>query len=374
MIPRILETQIIDNLKKEKISILLGARQVGKTTLIKNLVQKVDLKTLWFNGDEPDIRERLTNVTSTQLRSLIGNYKLVIIDEAQRIQNIGITLKLIIDQIHGVYVIASGSSSLELANRINEPLTGRKTEYQLFPISLAELVQHTSEMDEKRLLEHRLIYGYYPEVVTHPGEEKEILSTLASSYLYKDLFNWGDVKKPALLEKLLQALALQIGNEVSYHELGQIVGADNQTIERYIDLLEKTFVIYRLIALSRNLRNELKKARKIYFVDNGIRNAVIKNFNPPALRQDMGALWENFFISERMKVNHYSRRWLNTWFWRTQSQQEIDYVEESEGKFEVFEIKWNPRKKYRFPRPFLQAYPENETHLITKENYSDFLL
>lgn len=374
MISRVLETQIRNNLKKGKINILLGARQVGKTTLVKRLAQKIELKTLWLNGDEPDIRERLTNVTSTQLRSLIGKHELIIIDEAQRIENIGITLKLIIDQVADVYVLATGSSSLELANRINEPLTGRKIEYYLFPMSMAELVQYTSETDEKRLLDNRLIYGHYPEVITHPGEEMETLSMLASSYLYKDLFNWGEIKKPALLEKLLQALALQLGNEVSYHELGQTVGADNQTVERYIDLLEKTFVIYRLTTLSRNLRNELKKSRKIYFVDNGIRNAVIKNFNPPALRQDMGALWENFFISERMKVNHYARRWLNTWFWRTQSQQEIDYIEESEGKFEAYEIKWNPKKKHRFPRSFLEAYPENKTHTVTPENYPEYLL
>ncbi|RKY57238.1 MAG: ATPase, partial [Candidatus Neomarinimicrobiota bacterium] len=231
----------------------------------------------------------------------------------------------------------------------------------------------TSEIEENRLLEHRLIYGYYPEVVIKTGEEKETLRLLSENYLYKDIFTLETIKKPAILEKLIQALSLRLGNEVSYHEIGQLIGIDNQTVEKYIGLLEKAFIIFRLSSLSRNVRNELKKSRKIYFIDNGIRNAVIKNFNPLSLRQDTGALWENFLISERMKANHYSGRWVNQYFWRTHAQQEIDYIEEYDGKLHAYEFKWNPTKRYRIPKTFLNAYPESETAIITKENFVDFI-
>ncbi|MDO9549295.1 MAG: ATP-binding protein, partial [Candidatus Marinimicrobia bacterium] len=320
MISRILEVKILKQLFKGKAILLLGARQVGKTTLVKKIMQQIGERVLYLNGDEVDIRDILSDTTSTQLKALIGKNRLLVIDEAQRISNIGITLKLIVDNIPDLQVIATGSSALELTSKLKEPLTGRKYEHYLFPLSFQEMANHTSAMEEKRLLEHRLIYGFYPEVVTQIGEEKQILQMLTSSYLYKDIFSLEKVKKPAILEKLIQAIALQIGNEVSYRELGQLIGVDNETIEKYVDLLEKTFVIFRLPALSRNLRNELKKSRKIYFFDNGIRNAVIKNFNLLNLRQDTGALWENFLISERIKANHYADRWVNQYFWRTHAQ------------------------------------------------------
>ncbi len=331
------------------------------------------MKTLWLNGDEPDIRESLTNVTSTQLKTVIGNHDLIVIDEAQRITNIGMTLKLIVDQITHIQVIATGSSSFELANQINEPLTGRKFEYFLFPLSYNELMNHFGTIEERRYLEHRLVFGSYPEVINHPGDEANILRSLSDSYLYKDILSFEQLKKPAILDKLLQALAIQVGNQVSYHELGQLVGADNQTVERYITLLEKSYVVFRLTAFSRNLRNELKKSRKIYFYDNGIRNAIIKNYSPIGLRTDTGALWENYLMSERMKINHYSNRWSNTYFWRTLAKQEIDYVEEREGKLFAYEFKWNPQKQVRFSSTFLNAYPQAETQTISKNNYSDFL-
>ncbi len=210
-------------------------------------------------------------------------------------------------------------------------------------------------------------------MVTHPGEEIELLSLLSESYLYKDLFALEQIKKPVILEKLVRALALQIGSEVSYNELGQLIGADKQTVERYIDLLEKAFIVFRLQSLSRNLRNEIKKSRKIYFFDNGIRNAVIKNFNPLSFRQDVGALWENFMIAERRKVNHYHGRQVNTYFWRTHAQQEIDYIEEYGGKLYAFEFKWNPTRKMKFPKTFLNAYPEAQTSVVTRNNFMDFL-
>ncbi|MFQ5676022.1 MAG: ATP-binding protein [bacterium] len=372
MLSRQLQGQIKKRLGKGKIIILLGARQVGKTTLVQSIDQQSDMSSLWLIGDEPDVRAMLQNTTSTQLKSLIGKKELLILDEAQRIENIGITLKLIADQIKHVQVIATGSSALELADRITEPLTGRKFEFLLYPFSVKELIDHFGMLEECRMLEHRMIYGMYPEVINQPGDEKEVLAELTNSYLYKDLLALEQVKKPVLLEKLLTALALQIGKQVSYRELGQLVGADNQTVERYINFLEKTFIIFRLQALSRNLRNEIKKSRKIYFLDTGIRNAIIKKFQPLAMREDTGVLWENFAIAERQKINHYSGRRVNQWFWRTHAQQEIDLIEEGE-KMSAFEFKWNPRKKVSFPRSFLQAYPDSETSVITPKNYLDFL-
>ncbi len=271
-------------------------------------------------------------------------------------------------------MVASGSSSFELASFLNEPLTGRKYEYKLYPLSIGELHNHFGEMEESRLLHHRLVYGFYPEVVTKPGEEKEILPLLTGSYLYKDILILENVKKPDALEKLIQALAFQIGNQVSYNELGQTTGLDNETIERYMDLLEKAFVIFRLPAFSRNLRNEIKKSRKIYFYDNGIRNAVIKNFNPPELRNDTGQLWENFLVSERRKGNAYRELWCNTYFWRTYGKQEIDYIEEYAGILHAFEFKWNSKKTKAHFSPFTQAYPQSETKIIHPDNYLEFVL
>jgi predicted AAA+ superfamily ATPase len=279
-----------------------------------------------------------------------------------------------VDNIPDVQVIAMGSSALELAGRIKEPLTGRKYEYYLYPLSFEEMVNHTSLLEEKRLLEHRMIYGYYPQIVTSPGNEETLLQLLSDSYLYKDLFALEQVKKPMLLEKLLQALALQIGSEVNYHELSQLVGADKETVERYIDLLEKAFVVFRLSSLSRNLRNEIKKGKKIYFWDNGIRNAIIKNFNLPSQRQDIGGLWENFLVSERQKVMHYHQKYINRYFWRTHAQQEVDYIEEQGGKLSAWEFKWNPKAKGRIPKTFLEAYPQTETGVITPANVEDWLL
>jgi len=373
MVQRTLQKKISEKFFKGKIILLFGARQVGKTTLVQEIARESGLPTLWLNGDEPDVREDLSNTSSTRLKAIIGSKKLVIIDEAQRISNIGLSLKLIADNIKDTQVIATGSSAFELSSEINEPLTGRKFEYKLFPLSFKEMCQNSSIREEKRLLEHRLVYGYYPEVVTHPGDEKEILNSLAQSYLFKDLFTLGQIKKPAMFEKLVQALAFQAGNLVSYNELGQLIGADNETVERYIDLMEKAFIVFRLGALSRNLRNELKKSRKIYFFDNGIRNAVINNYSSISMRPDVGALWENFLISERIKFVHYSRRYVNNWFWRTHAQQEIDYVEESDGKLEAFEFKWNARKKAQFPKTFLNAYPNCGGKFITKENYTEFI-
>ncbi len=373
-INRIIAGQISARIGKGKIILLFGPRQSGKTTLVRGIAEDSGLDTLWLSGDEADTRALLSNTTSTRLKALFGSKKLVIIDEAQRIANIGLTLKLCADMIPDIQVVATGSSAFELADATSEPLTGRKYEYHLFPLSFGEMVTHHGVMVEKRLLEHRLIYGCYPEVVTSPGEERELLSLLVDSYLYKDVFSLGLTKKPALLERIVQALALQIGSEVSYNELGQLVGADKETVERYIQMLEKCYVVFRLTSFSRNLRNELKKSRKIYFWDIGVRNAIIRNFNPPHLRQDIGGLWENFLLAERLKANHYGGQPANYWFWRTHSQQEIDYIEEQGGVLSAWEFKWKASRPPRVPKSFLDAYPGCVTGYVTPETMEDFLL
>jgi len=373
MIKRVLEHKIKSGLSRQKIIHIPGPRQVGKTTLLQSISTFFESPVLWLNGDEADVRSMFTEPTSTKLRRIIGSHKTLIIDEAQRVENIGLVLKLIIDNIKPLNIIVTGSSAFELASKINEPLTGRKTDLFLYPVSFTEMVNHTSLIEEKRLLENRLIYGSYPEVITDAGNEKNVLKGLSDAYLYKDVFSIEYIKKPALVEKLLQALALQLGNEVSYNELSKLVGADNQTIELYINYLEQAYVIFKLSSFSRNHRNEIRKGKKIYFYDNGIRNSIIKNFTPLSLRQDKGALWENYLIAERLKHNSYSDKWLNSYFWRTFSQSEIDYIEEEDGKLSAFEFKWNPKKKPRMPKAFMKAYPESNFKIINPDNYTDFI-
>lgn len=374
MIARTIQNKIIDKLFKGKAILLMGPRQVGKTTLLQEIVNPFQRETIWLSGDDVNDRERLTNVSLPTLKSLTIKKKIVVIDEAQRIENIGLTIKLMVDNIKDVQVIATGSSSLELANTVNEPLTGRKFEFLLFPMSFSEMTNHSNLFQEMGSLENRLIYGSYPEVVTNQGEELEVLSLLSDSYLYKDLLAYEKIKKPSLLSTLLKALALQMGNEVSYNELAQIVGADKQTVETYIDLLEKTYIVYRLNAFSRNVRNELKKSKKVYFFDNGIRNAIIGNFAQLNNRQDKGALWENYLISERWKKNSYQNFYGQRYFWRTTQQQEIDYLEEINGSIKAYEFKWSDKAKVRFSNTFLNAYTVSEKNVIHRKNYNQWLL
>jgi predicted AAA+ superfamily ATPase len=373
MINRILETNIKEDLKLKKAIILLGARQVGKTTLLKKLISTFENVRI-INGDEPDSTEQLSNLTSTRIKTLLGNTKTLVIDEAQLIPDIGLSLKRITDYLKDIQLFVSGSSSIELANTVNEPLTGRKLEYQLFPVSFQEMVNHTSLPEEKRLLPHRMVFGYYPEIVTSPGHETKLLKNLAGSYLYKDILSFGMIQKPALLDKLLKALALQIGSEVSYNEIAQTIGADKETVERYINLLEKAFIIFQLNALSRNARNEIKKGKKIYFYDNGIRNALTGNFQQFELRTDKGALWENLIVSERIKFLNYNQFYGNYYFWRTFKQQEIDFIEEQDGQFSAYEFKLNPKKQGRFSKTFTEAYPVKTTNTISPDNIEEFIL
>lgn len=376
MIPRYIEAGIKASLeaKANKLVLLLGPRQTGKTTLVRRIMAGYPGKTLYLTGDDPSVRARLTDVGIESLRPLMAGYSLFVLDEAQRIRNIGITLKLMADHFPDTRVLATGSSSFELANQINEPLTGRKVEYYLFPVCWQEWSAHTGLFAAESGLEQRLIYGMYPEVLTQAGHEKEVLASLATDNLYRDLLSFAPIRKPELLEQLLQALALQVGAEVSYNELSQLLKIDKQTVSNYITALEQAYIIFRIGPFSRNLRNEISTTRKVYFYDNGIRNALVGNFAPLELRQDKGALWENFLISERLKCNRYARRhFVSTYFWRTKQGAEIDYLEESEGRLAAFEIKWNQAKRPKLPPSFASAYPAHDFALLSPAAFRDFL-
>ena len=369
MIDRILYQKIQNRLFKGKAIIVVGPRQTGKTTLLKQIEAEIKEESIWLDCDEPDIRDKLTNVTSTELKNLIGNKKYVFIDEAQRVEDIGITLKLITDNISEVQLLVSGSSALEISGKINETLTGRKFEFKLYPFSVSELKKYHGQLDENRLIETRMVYGYYPDVINNAGNEEIILRELVDSYLYKDILLFKEIRKPHILPKLLKLLALQIGNEVSTNELAKNLQIDRETVDRYLDLLEKSFIIFRLGSFSRNLRTELNKSKKIYFVDLGIRNALISNYNSFDLRTDRGALWENFLISEKLKHNSYNDIFCNSYFWRTHQQQEIDYIEEKNGKLYAWEYKLDSKNASKIPLTFQNAYPDSVSHIIDRQSF-----
>lgn len=376
-IQRDLKAVLNSKIGKGKVLLLIGPRQVGKTTLLKNMIESVstEKKVQFWNCDESDVRQFLSEANSAKLKSFVGNSDFIVIDEAQRVKDIGLTIKLLHDSFPNVQLAVTGSSSLDLSNSINEPLTGRKFEYNLFPFSINELVNHTSMLEEMRQLQNRLVYGFYPDVVNNPGEEKEILTNIVNSYLYKDVFEFQDIRKSSVIEKLVQALALQVGSEVSFNELGNLLGIDTATVQRYVDLLEKAYVIFHIRSFSRNVRNELKKSIKIYFYDNGVRNSVISNFSPVELRSDIGALWENFLISERIKNNAYHNKHAKYYFWRTTQKQEIDFIEEAEQNLFAYEFKYNPKKvNSKCPVTFSNNYPNVPFDVITSENYMDFVV
>lgn len=369
MIERFIEKQIQELLPKGKAIVVIGARQTGKTTVLKKLFPNA----VWLNGDDADTRQKLANANADTLKAILGNNATLVIDEAQRIENIGITAKIIIDQLNNIQLILSGSSSFELANKINEPLTGRKWELQMYPLSYSEMCRHSNSFTENRLLETRLLYGYYPEVVSNEGNQIMILKELASSYLYKDILTWENIQKPDKLERLVQAIAFQAGHLVSYNELAQTAGLNVATVERYINLLEKAFVIYRLGSFNRNLRNELNKSRKIYFYDTGLRNAIINQFQSVGLRNDIGGLWESFLLAERTKYLAEKRLFCNRYFWRTRDGAEIDYIEEYNGEIHAYEFKWNPNAKATLPVSFTKQYHPITAQIIHSGNYMDWL-
>ncbi|HNZ26577.1 MAG TPA: ATP-binding protein [Spirochaetota bacterium] len=371
----IIRRKIFDRIKevflKGKIIIIYGARQVGKTTLVKEIIKNFDGKSIYLNCDEPDIRDELTDKTSTELKSFIGNNTLVVIDEAQRIKNIGITLKLLVDNFKDIQIIATGSSSFDLSNSIIEPLTGRKFEFFLYPISINELSGEYNAIEIKRLIEKRIIFGMYPEVITNSDIGESVLKEITKSYLYKDILQFNNIRNHYALEKLLKALALQAGNEVSYTELAQIVGIDKKTIETYIEILEKSFIVYRLNPYSSNRRNELKRMRKIFFWDTGIRNALINNLNSFDIRNDVGTLWENFAINEMIKNSANDGISKNSYFWRNLQKQEIDYIEEINGSLTCYEIKWN-KDTSKKPKEFMENYKVENINIINKHNFTDY--
>ena len=364
------QLQSLSSLKK--IMVILGPRQVGKTTLLHQLTADQP-DVLSFDCDNMDDRLALENRTKTELAALMGRASTIIIDEAQRVRNIGMTLKMLGDLHLDAQIYVTCSSSLQLADDINEPATGRLLEFNLYPFSLSELAAHTSEREEKRLLEFRMIYGTYPEIVNHSEHARMLLQNIVNSYLYKDLLEYKGIKKPDVLRKLVTALALQIGNEVSYKELANLLGVDKETVENYIDLLEKCFVVFRMDSFSRNARNEIKKGKKIYFFDTGVRNAIINNFSPLEMRNDVGALWENLMMVERRKRHAYSGKFVQQYFWRTIKQQEIDLIEECDGQISAFEYKWKAGKVARLPLPFSEAYPNATFQTITPDNYQEFV-
>lgn len=370
MIQRALLSVLEKRLFKGKAIVLLGPRQVGKTTLIQTLLNEKE--HLFLNGDDPDVRELLSHSGMSRLKAIIGKHTLVFVDEAQRINQVGVLAKMITDQMKHVQLILSGSSALDLNNVTQEPLTGRKFEYQLFPISWQEFEDHVGYVEASAQLEERLIFGMYPDVMNNRDNAREVLQQLTTSYLYRDLLTLSGIKKPELLGKLLRALALQLGSEVSYNELANLLEVDKATISKYIDLLEKSFIVFRLNSYSSNQRNELKNSRKIYFYDNGIRNMVINNLNALELRNDKGALWENFLISERIKLHTYHQVFANYYFWRTVQKQEVDYIEEMNGHLQAYEFKWSSKGRVKLPSTFTNRYGV-EGRVIDHDHFRDFL-
>lgn len=371
MYSRFISDKIKNRINSRKAIVVIGPRQVGKTTLIESILETEEY--LLLDGDDPKTRTLLTKPNTEQIKTILGKYKYVFIDEAQRIEGIGLTMKIITDRFKDVQLFTSGSSSFDLSNKINEPLTGRKWEYQLFPISWEEYENNHGYLHAEQNIENRLLYGFYPDVLNNVGDEVSILRNLVNSYLYKDILSYAEIRKPEVLEKLVQALALQIGSEVNYSELAQTVSIDKNTVSKYIDILEKGYIVFKLSSFSRNVRNEIKTNKKIYFYDNGIRNMVIGNFNPLELRTDKGALWENFLISERVKQIEYKESLAHIYFWRTKQQQEVDFVEENGGNVFGYEFKWSKRKSQKLPKTFTETY-NAESKVIDKDNFREFVI
>lgn len=374
---RYLKKEIINKLEPNKGVIIYGARQVGKTTLVKEILKNFDSKDYMFlSGEDRDVRVWLASQSVSTLKRFIGSTKLLVIDEAQKIDQIGLNLKLIVDHIEGIKVIATGSSSFELSNQVGEPLVGRKWQFTLYPISQLELQDTENKHETFSNISDRLIYGSYPDVVTAIGikEKKEIINSIVDGYLYKDVLEFEEVKKSQKIIDILKLIAFQIGQEVSLHEIGNSVNLDSRTVERYLDLLEKVFIVKRVRGFSRNLRKEVTKTSRFYFYDNGIRNAIIENFNDLNTRNDVGQLWENYLFMERMKRNEYKNISANIYFWRTWDKKEIDLVEEREGKLFGYEFKWGEKVDAKAPKDWVNTYDNASYEVINKENYLDFIL
>lgn len=368
----------LKNLKKSispnRVIVIYGPRRCGKTTLINKFLEKINQRYLLVTGEDIFIQEYLSSQSVEKLKEFIGKNRLLVIDEAQKIKNIGLNLKLIVDNIKDIKIIATGSSSFDLAQNIGEPLTGRKYVLKIFPLAQIEIKEIEEIFQTKANLENRLIYGSYPEIIVSNNntEREKYLKEIINSYLYKDILELEGLKHSNKIVRLLQLLAFQIGKEVSFNELGNQLGMSKNTVEKYLDLLEKTFVVYQLPGFSRNLRKEISKNSRYYFFDLGIRNALINNFNSLKLRDDAGMLWENYIINERIKKQEYSEIFANNYFWRTYDGKEIDFIEERKGKLYGYEIKWQS-KKIKPPKDWLETYKNAEYEIINKDNYLKFI-
>jgi len=375
MLKRLLEDRIHDKLAANKAVLIFGARRVGKTVLMQEITQRVPGGKLVLNGEDFDALTLLEPQSVSNYRRLLEGIELLAIDEAQNIPEIGAKLKLIVDEIQGIRVLASGSSSFDLLNRAGEPLVGRSTQFHLFPFSQAEISMVENRLQTQQNLEERLVYGSYPEVfnLTKFQDKKDYLRDIVGAYLLKDILSIDGLKNSTKMTGLLRLIAFQTGSEVSFDELGKQLGLSRNTVEKYLDLLSKVFVVYRLGGFSRNLRKEISKSSKWYFYDNGIRNALIGAFSPIPLRNDIGQLWENYLISERIKQASYLGQNKSFYFWRTYDGQEIDLIEESENKLSAFEFKWGSQVQ-KPPRAYSTSYPESDYAVINRENYLGFIL
>jgi hypothetical protein len=375
-IQREIKARFLEKLVAGKVLILLGARRVGKTSFIKELVKEnITEPLLSLNGEDMSVSEIFKNRTIENFKRLIGNNKILIVDEAQKIDGIGQALKLMTDEFPDLKIIVTGSSVFDLGNKLGEPLTGRKNSFYLFPLSQSEFSTKENLIETKSNLEERLIFGSYPEILSYASakDKTDYLNELVSSYLLKDILEFDGIKNSSKLIYILRLLSFQIGKEVSLEEIGKQTGLSRNTVERYLDLLQKVFVVYKLPGFSRNLRNEVTKTGRYFFYDNGIRNSIIANFNTLTLRNDIGELWENYIISERLKWQNYSGIISNNYFWRTYQQQEIDFIEDRQGKLFAYEIKWNPGRVTKIPKVWMEAYPNSEFKIINSENYLDWI-
>ena len=374
-IQRLLSTKLRSALTPGKVLVLYGPRQVGKTTLVLDLLDELAMPRRYLSADELVYREALASQDRRTLGDLLGDNQLLVIDEAQRVPDIGLNLKILVDNYPHAAILATGSASFELANKVSEPLTGRKRTLNLYPVSYAEIAQAWGRFEAKAQLERWLIWGGYPAVVTteSTAERESLLGELVGSYLYRDILELDGVRRADKLVDLLRLLAFQIGQDVSMSELASSLALNHQTVGRYLDLLEKVFVIFKVSGFSRNLRKEISKNARYYFFDNGVRNSLIQNFNPLPLRDDVGQLWENYLMVERCKANQYAGRSANTYFWRTYDQKEIDCIEERGGRLYGYEFKWQGQMRSATRREFIEAYPNAEVQVITRENFADFI-
>jgi uncharacterized protein len=374
IIDREITNIIVSKIKPGKVVVINGARRVGKTFLLRKIIKRLTEPHLLLNGEDFNVQEILSKRSAENYRQLMGSKKVLLLDEAQRIPQIGLVLKLMVDEMKGIRIVATGSSAFDLGNITGEPLTGRKSTFTLFPFSEREFAHTETIIERDDRLKMRLVYGNYPELIHLPDNEdkKEYLMELISSYLLKDILIFENIRHSAKIFNLLRLIAYQIGNLVSYNELARQLSMSKNTVERYMDLLSRVFIISRLEGFSRNLRKEITKNSKWYFTDNGVRNAVLANFTNLDLRNDAGQLWENYIISERIKFQQYKRKAINNFFWRTYDQQAIEWIEESEGRLSGFEFKWSG-SKIKPPPAWTKSYPEANYSLITPKNYFDWL-